>query len=139
MSKDRHQILNMLTEGKINVEQAEKLLNAIGESGGEENTSEKSVALKSPKYLRVVVNEGDQGDQVNIRIPMALLRAGIKLTSLLPDEAQSKIDGALKEKGINIDFNDINADSLEELIDAFSELYVDVESNSGEKVHIYFE
>ncbi len=139
MSKDRTQILNMLAEGKINVEQAEKLLNAIGDSGGEPASEDKGITRKSPKYLRVVVSDGDQGDQVNIRVPMALLRAGIKLKSLLPDEAQGKIDGALKEKGVNFDFNDINADSIEELIEALSDLSVDVESTGGEKVHIYCE
>ena len=139
MSKDRTQILNMLAEGKVNVEQAEKLLNAIGDGGGEPASEDKGITRKSPKYLRVVVSDGDQGDQVNIRVPMALLRAGIKLKSLLPDEAQGKIDGALKEKGVNFDFNDVNADSIEELIEALSDLSVDVESTSGEKVHIYCE
>jgi hypothetical protein len=143
MSKDRTQILNMLAEGKISVEQAEKLLNAIGDSGQNSSSEDKGVARKSPKYLRVVINsskaDGTQADQVNVRVPMALLRAGIKLKSLLPDEAQGKIDGALKEKGLNIDFNDINGDSLEELIDALADLSVDVASNSGEKVHIYCE
>ncbi|MBD3217564.1 MAG: hypothetical protein GF310_04755 [candidate division Zixibacteria bacterium] len=139
MSKDRTQILNMLAEGKINVEQAEKLLNAIGEDSPEKTPEDKGISRKLPKYLRVEVNDGNEGEQINIRVPMALLRAGIKLTSLLPDEAQGKIDGALKEKGVNFDFNDINPDSLEELIDALSELSVDVESNSGEKIRVYCE
>ena len=142
MSNDRHQILNMLAEGKINVDEAEKLLNAIGNSDSNESQQGKSIVRGKPKYLRVVVNSagtnGEKGEQVNVRIPMALMRAGIKLTSLLPDEAQDKVSHALKEKGVNFDFNDIKPESLEELIDALSELTVDVES-SGEKVHVFCE
>ena len=142
MSTDRHQILNMLAEGKINVDQAEKLLNAIGESSGQQNVSDKSVVRKSPKYLRVEIDTPDEpgrGEKVNIRVPMALLRAGIKLKSLLPGEAQDKIDHALKEKGVNLDFDGVKGDSLDELIDALTDLSIDVDSGSGEKVHIYCE
>jgi hypothetical protein len=142
MSKDRHQILNMLAEGKISVDEAERLLAAIGEAPEKTNVKEEVTGKSLPKYLRVVVNasgkEGGKGEQVNIRVPMSLLRAGIKLKSLIPEQAGDKINSALKEKGVNFDFNDINPDSLDELIQALSDLTVDVESGE-ENVHIFCE
>jgi len=42
-------------------------------------------------------------EKVNIRIPFQLLRAGIKLASVVPVDVQGKVNDALKEKGINID------------------------------------
>ncbi len=143
MSKDRHQILNMLAEGKISVEEAERLLSAVGESPAKSESKIESSGKSSPKYLRVVVNsgggeDGGAGDQVNVKVPMSLLRAGIKLKSLLPDQAGDKINDALKEKGVSFDFNDINPESLDELIEALGDLTVDV--NSGkDKVHIFCE
>lgn len=143
MSKDRHQILNMLAEGKISVDEAERLLSAVGETTEKDVSKNESSGKSRPKYLRVVVNsasgeDGNSGDQVNVRVPMSLLRAGIKLKSLLPDQAGDKISDALKEKGVSFDFNDINPESLDELIEALGDLTVDV--NSGkDKVRVFCE
>jgi hypothetical protein len=43
----------------------------------------------------------------------------------------------MKEKGIDLDLNRIKAEDLDYLVDAMSELEVDVQ-DSREKVHVYF-
>jgi hypothetical protein len=70
---------------------------------------------------------------------MSLIRAGIKLTSLIPPEAMEKVNGALKEKGINFDVRSVKAEDIEELIGALGELEVDVMSAKGEKVKVFVE
>ena len=143
MSEERKKILNMLAEGQISVDEAERLLEAIGE-GGKISDTKISPARKeeTPKYLRVEVNghEGANGkpEKVNIRVPLQLLRAGLKLKSLLPDHARHKINNALHEKGVNFDLNNIKTESLEELLAALSDLTVDVDGEEG-KVHIFCE
>ena len=87
-----------------------------------------------PKYLFVKVDSSD-GDNVNIRVPLKLIRAGINLKSLLPREAQDKINENLTEKGINLD--DINPENFEEIIDALREFEVNVDEKRGDKVRIY--
>ncbi len=77
--------------------------------------------------------------RVNVRVPMSLIRAGIKLKSLVPPEAMDKVNKALKEKGINFDVNSIKNEDIEELIDALGDMQIDVEGGRGEKVRVYVE
>jgi len=78
-------------------------------------------------------------DRVNIRVPMSLIRAGIKLTSLIPSEARDKVNLALHEKGIDFDARNMRPEDIEELIGALSDLEVDVISKSGESVRVFVE
>lgn len=140
MSDNQKRILDMLAEGKITADEAQKLLAAIG-SGGDEP---KSAPPRSPKYLRVVIqpNPDATGDEdvkrVNVRVPVALIRAGIKFTSLIPAEASDQVNKALKEKGIDFDVRNLKPEELEELIEALHDLEVDIQDGK-EKVHVYVE
>lgn len=139
MSEERKRILEMLAEGKIDVEEAEKLLSAIAESREEPGIGEKTGSARL-KYLRVVVEPGPESkteDKVNIRVPIKLIRAGIKLASLLPNDVQGKVDDALKEKGISLDFSQIKEENMEEIVESLRDLTVDVEGK--ERVRIYCE
>ncbi len=142
MSNDRTKILNMLAEGKISVDEAEKLLGALGEEPVSADAPVKSGKKGSPKYLRVVVDSIDEAsgkpEKVNIRVPIQLLRAGIKIKSILPGHASDKVHGALHDKGMDFDFNNMNPESIDELINALSELTVDVDSDN-DKVRIFCE
>jgi hypothetical protein len=142
MNEERRKILDMLAEGKISTDEAEKLLAAISseESGEKKSQPESSSEKQSLKYLRVVVEpapDNKDGEKVNIRVPMKLMRAGIKLASLVPVDVQGKVQDALKEKGVKLDLSQITEDNLEELIEALSDLTVDVEGK--EKVRIFCE
>jgi Fe-S-cluster formation regulator IscX/YfhJ len=131
----------MLEQGKISADEAQKLLAAIG-SGGEEAKS--TTPPRDAKYLRVVIHpdpdspETDDVKKVNIRIPISLIRAGIKFTSLIPADASEQVNEALKEKGINFDVRNLKPEDLEELIAALHDLEVDIQ-NGQEKVHVYVE
>ena len=147
MSENQKKILEMLAQNKISADEAYRLLNIIesGE-GGRESTGKMATAMKDKvKYLRVTVlpdaeHEHSQNvDRVNVRVPMSLIRAGIKLTSLIPPEARDKVNGALREKGIDFDVRNVKPEDLEELIEALSDLEVDVVSAKGEKVKVFVE
>jgi Fe-S-cluster formation regulator IscX/YfhJ len=140
MSDNQKRILDMLAEGKISADEAQKLLAALG-SGGDEP---KSTQPRDAKYLRVVIHpdpdapETDDVRKVNVRIPIALIRAGIKFTSLIPADASGQINAALKDKGIDFDVRNLKPEDLEELIAALHDLEVDVQSGK-EKAHSYVE
>jgi len=70
----------------------------------------------------------DNKNAVNIRVPFQLLRSGIKLASLLPAGIQDKVNHALQENGIDVDVSRIRAEDLEDLVEALSEIRVDVDS-----------
>ena len=95
MQEDRKRILNLLAEGKITAEEADRLLGAIAVSPGGVGGADSPPAEKTRiNYLRIIVEplgEDGKGERVNIRIPLRLLRAGMKLTSLLPKSAGEKI------------------------------------------------
>ena len=103
-------------------------------------TEVKAAAPKSPKYLRVQVEERDgDNSKVNIRVPFNLIRAGVRLTALLRTGVHEQINKALKENGVDFDISQVKPENLEELVEHLAELTVDVDSAKGDKVRIYCE
>ena len=147
MTESQKKILEMLAEKKINTDEAYRLLNALDstDSGAKEAPRTGTVFGGKGKYLRVTIlpdpekDNTENVDRVNVKVPMALIRSGIKLTSLIPGEATDKINEALKEKGINFDVRNIRPEDLEELIGALSEMEVDIASAKGEKIKVFVE
>ncbi len=147
MSDNKKKILEMLAQNKISADDAYRLLSAIdGGEGRRESGNKAGTAVKDKaKYLRVTVVPGADSersgncDRVNIRVPMSLIRAGIKFTSLIPSEARDKVNLALHEKGIDFDERNMKPEDIEELIGALSDLEVDVVSKNGESVRVFVE
>lgn len=148
MNEHRRQILQMLSEGKINANEAERLISAVEESAGSRSADEGSSAGKSrPKYLRVVVDSEDDGGhdgptKVNVRVPMQLLRAGVRLASLLPAQALRRANHAMQEQGVPIDLTQIKPENLEELVEHLNDLTVDVDQKDASakvKVRVFCE
>ena len=139
MSEERQKILNMLAEGKITADDAEKLLDALNKRESTE-VEEKSVHKGKMKFLKIQVEpkSGEKKDKVNIKIPLQIIRAGIKLGSVIPGEAKDRINEALQEKGIALDINDLKGDSIEGILESLSEMSIDVDDDD-EKVRIFCE
>ena len=137
MSEETKKILEMLRDGKIGVDEAEKLLAAV--SSPSAPAEEPVAATGARKYLRVQVDpeQGAGGDRVNIRVPMKLIRAGLKLAAFLPRDAQTQVNDALKEKGMDLDLSKLTPEDLEELVANLDDLTVNVEGK--QKVRIYSE
>ena len=148
MNEDsRRRVLDLLSEGKISVDEAERLLSLAGNTSSrhsERNTRRENETTPPPKYLRVVVEPGSQagaeesGERVNLRVPMALIRAGMRLPALIPGGVADKVNEALRENGIDLDVRRLDGDELDELISALSELEIDVE-NGEHKVKVFVE
>jgi hypothetical protein len=140
MNEDRKRILGMLAEGKITADEAERLLDAMGSR----NAPAPYVADGSnnrPKYFRVEVDANDGMDgptKVNVRVPMQLLRAGVRLGSLIPPRAREEVNAALAREGIPFDINTIKPENLEELVEHLAGVTVDVD-NKDAKVRVYCE
>jgi hypothetical protein len=138
----QRKILEMLADKKITVDEAERLM-AVMQPDNKTETEEIKGRQGLPKYLRVMVkpaadNKESEADNVNIRVPISLVRAGMKFASVLPPSAYNQVDSALKEKGLGFDLRNIKPENIEELISALNDLEVDVH-NGRETVHIYAE
>jgi hypothetical protein len=150
MSDNQKRILQMLAEGKISVDEASRLLSLVdqeqraGEGGGQKP------GVSSAKYLYVRVepkpgsyNPGENAGRpwkepgrVNVRIPIGLIRAGIKLRGLIPPQVADDISQAMHEKGVNFDIRDLKDENIEELIKALGETEISVDSDQAEvRIH----
>jgi len=142
MSDRQKRILDMLAEKKISVDEAQRLLSLIGqeEDTGTKGPEESAGPKGKPKYFRVQVQPeaGSGKDSVNVRIPIALIRAGMKLTSLIPAHASDQVNEALREKGVDFDVRNLKPEDFEELLAALTDLEVDIKGGR-EKVHVYVE
>jgi hypothetical protein len=160
MSDNKKKILEMLAQNKISADEAYRLLSAVDSeegghgSKGHEDTGKRGSEIKTkPRYLRVTVTPNPEGipdgkgnlfqdgnvGRVNVRVPMSLIRAGLKLTALIPPDALDKANNALREKGINFDVRNIKPEDIEELIEALGDMEIDVEGGKGEKVKVFVE
>jgi hypothetical protein len=149
MNEHRRQILQMLSEGNITADEAERLIAALEEpsAGKSPDNTSGSEAKARPKYLRVQVDSEDDGrrdgpTKVNVRVPMQLLRAGVKLAGLIPAQALHRANDAIHEQGVPFDLTQIKPENLEELIDQLSDLSVDVDQKDHEskvKVRVFCE
>ncbi len=143
MSNERRRILEMLAAGKITADEAEKLLEAVADRTGGRPESQTAATVKTvPKYLRIQVEPaGDatnKGERVNIRVPLKLVKTGIKLGSLLPESARGRVNEALGEKGLKIDVGKLDGEAVDELLSALTSLSIDVDDEK-EKVRIFCE
>ena len=143
MSEDRKQILDMLASGRITADEAERLIAALERKPAAEAAPTRS--LGNSKYLRVQIErEPDRGDdsetKVNIRVPLQLLRAGVKLKSLLPEDARDQMNEAMRDKGVQFDVNQIKPENLEEMLASLNDLSIDVDKKSRKaKIRIFCE
>lgn len=140
MSENRRRVLEMLSEGKISVDEAERLIGLLDKDGGAVRaTQEVLPPRKGPaRYLRVVVDSNGSESHVDVRVPLALIKAGVKLHTLIPGQAADGINEALKSKGIDADVHNLRAEDVEQLIDALSDLEVHVQDGS-DTVRVYCE
>lgn len=141
MKEERLKVLELLAQGTISAEEAAGLLDALGTGTQQEEDGpdvlEGSLARR-PRWLRVEVTKQNE-KKVNIRIPLVLLKAGMKLKAMLPDNVKSKVDAEMEEKGFRFRFEDLDKQNLDELIAALSEAAIEVDGDDGERVRIYCE
>ena len=138
VTEERRSILDMVATGKVSADEGERLLAAL-ENG---SPAAPEAPRRSFKYMRVLVEANDEKDgplKVNVRVPIALLRAGVKLTSLIPQRATDEIDNALAKEGISFNMSQLKPENLDELIDQLQELTVDVDQTDNLKVRVFCE
>lgn len=138
MSEDRSRILSLLAEGKITADEAERLLDALESRSEPKSTpvSEPAKPGQPPKYLFVKVLS-TSGDNVDVRIPLNLVRAGLKLTSLIPPQAMDQINDSMREHGMSVDLNNLKKEDIEELIGNLHDMEINVDAKSGDNVRVY--
>ena len=142
MTEDRKRILALLAEGKITADEADRLISALERPAAVVAGPEPAPRKPPPKYLRVEVDSDHSHHggpaKVNVRVPMAFLKAGVRLGSVLPAGAREQINAAMARRGVDFDINQLKPDNLEALVEQLAELSVDV-GHEGARVRVYCE
>jgi len=148
MAEEQKRILQMLAEGKITVDEASRLLYLVGARA--EGSGENADALKKDRsrarflYVKVEPKEGAAHagctghERVNVRVPVALVRAGVKLTALMPPHVADEVNHAMKEKGVGFDVRNLKDEDIEQIISALGEAEINVDTDEA-TVRVYAE
>jgi hypothetical protein len=126
MSEETRKVLELLSSGKITVQEAERLLEAVAVPPSDDRNGEKNA---EPKYFRILVNkpasEGKKAENVNIKVPMSVVRGGLRLSSVFPGLlGKKKIQ---MDDGTELDLSKIHYADLEAMIKDIGELTADVD------------
>jgi len=137
----------MLAEGKITADEAEMLLESLGTTAESAAPAAVTTSTSSdwptgpgpagtvPKFMYVKVYGGK--DTVDVKVPLGLLRAGLKLTSLIPPQAMDQINDSMGAQGMSFDFNNLKPEDIEALIENLGEMEVNVVSGEGDHVRVF--
>jgi hypothetical protein len=90
-TEERMKILQMLQDGIITPEEADQLLAAMEEQ-------EERPTGRKPRWLRIKVTDTDTGTpRVNVSLPIALVKAGVKMGARFTPELDRLDPAALEE------------------------------------------
>lgn len=89
--------------------------------------------------MRIAVNksgrDGRRDKDVNIRVPMAVLRSGMRLGAIIPGFARDHMHARLREQGVDIDLTQIDPAMIESLLADLGEVNFDV-NQGAEQIRI---
>jgi len=162
MSEESRRVLELLAQGKITVEEADRLLAAIGPvpNGSTATSTGKGAATgetPSAKYLRITVTKtgswsgedeekarrswmgsgkADRNREVTVRVPVALVKNGMRLGAMIPGLSGGSVQTHLRERGVDVDLSKIDINTIDQLVGEFGEMNIDVVSERGSKAQV---
>lgn len=137
MNDERSRILKMLAQGKISAQEAEELLDALSGNKEAAATAEPGPRPDSPRNLKYLYVKVTGMDTVDVRIPLGLVRAGMRMTALIPKQAMDHINDAMREKGMTFDIRNLKPEDVEELIKHLGDMEINVKSRNGDNIRVY--
>jgi SHOCT-like protein len=133
MTDEKHRVLQMLSSGKINVDEAAELLQAL-ESSAEAAPPASSAGEgdgRRARWLRLTLHkklDGGLKKEISLRVPATLVRAGVRLGSLLP------FGGAGFVVGKKDNFAKLDQHQLDELLNSMGEMTIDLDGKAEVRV-----
>src|SRR5258708_20148342 len=90
---DTRRILDLVAKGKITVDEADRLLTALGARAPADVPPDLEADAKRPRWLRINVhkpaNDHPREKDCTIRVPIAVVKCGMRLGTLIPPFARS--------------------------------------------------
>jgi hypothetical protein len=140
MNEQRKDIFDMLAEGKITAEEADQLIAALERDQPPAASRLDARPKGKAKYLRLEVDTLENGEpgRVNVRVPMQLLRAGVRLAALIPPQALDRANAELVKQGVPFDLTQLKPEQLEALVENLDDMIMEVDQADA-KVRIFCE
>jgi hypothetical protein len=138
MSEHRRRILDMLAAGKITAEEADQLLGVLPAEPAQGDAAAKGT--ERGQYFRIEVLKPAHGDQrekkINIRVPVGVVRSGLRLGTLLrgfkDDQWGSRLSERLKARGLDVDFDHLDMAQLDTLLGEVGDVSIDVDDGRAQ-------
>jgi hypothetical protein len=147
MSDDTRRILDLLAQGKISVDDAQRLITAVNASytppaaaasqseAASQSSGPRTAATASPRYLKIAVHKpaiDQRGDKdVNIRVPIAIVRGGMRLGAIIPGLGGERLRARLRE-GLDVDLSKLDPAALEAMLKDLGEMNIDIDSGKAQ-------
>ena len=150
MSDDTRRILDLLAQGKISVDDAHRLIAAVTtsytpppaasaatqSSGSASQSSGSRIDAPSPRYLKIAVHKpanDHRGEKdVNIRVPIAIVRGGMRLGAIIPGFAGERMRARLREQAVDLDLLKLDPAALEAMLKDLGEMNIDIDSGKAQ-------
>ena len=129
-NEERLKVLKMVQEGKITVDEATELLQSLDEAPAKSAPPPAAAPAASPsssgkRWFRVRVTDADSGRvRVNVRLPVGVVNAGIKMGMKFAPQMEGMDTEALTEL--------INSGETGQIVDVFDD-------KDGEHVEVFIE
>ncbi len=133
MSDETKRVLEMVAAGKITVDDGERLLGVLG-AGQSASPLPAEAERPVPRFLNMeagAIGKDGKDEGFRMRVPLDLLRAGIKMRALIPETKRDKINEKLREKGIEGDVFEMSNDQIDTLIRSLGELELEAGDGDG--------
>jgi SHOCT-like domain len=114
---DTRRILDMLSQGKITVDEADRLIKALSAERPADAPAAATAgdARSRMRWFRINIHkpakdETHKPKDVNIRVPIAVVKGGMRLGAIIATFAGEKAAQRMKERGLDLDLSTINGD-----------------------------
>ena len=88
------------------------------------------------RYLKIEVHkpaaEGREEKNVNIRVPIALVRGGMRLGTIIGFYADDKVQQKLRERGFDLDLSKIDKADIDNLLNNLGEMTLNVDKGKSQ-------
>lgn len=139
MSDDTRRVLDLLAQGKVTVDEAQQLLGAINAPAAAEaacaaaaNESERP----KPRWVRIAIHksakEGRHDKDVNIRVPISIVRNGMRLGALIPGLAGEQVAARMRERGLDVDFSKLDAVDIDAMLKELGDTNIEIDSGRAQ-------
>ena len=116
-TEDTRRILDMLSQGKITVDEADRLIKAMStDRPADTAAAQKLSDSRQPvRWFRINIHkpardEAHKPKDVSIRVPIAVVKGGMRLGAIIATFAGEKAAQRMKERGLDLDLATINGD-----------------------------